>query len=51
MNELLIFHFYFLKQNAHQIVGFILVHLSDALMVFCCHGKPSHVGVDVNGFQ
>lgn len=39
------------NKKSHQVVCLILEHLSDCLMVLCSHSEPTHVGVDVDGFQ
>lgn len=38
-------------KETHQVVGFVLVHLGDGLMVLGGHGESSHVRVDVDGLQ
>lgn len=37
--------------HTHQVVGLVLVHLSDGLVMLCSHRETSHVSVDVDGFQ
>lgn len=55
MRELLIFlsrsTFHYQQNSTHQVIGFVLVHLGDRLMVLGSHGEATHVGVDVDGFQ